>query len=105
MAPPAYQKDHRLIFVFGKDWPSAPPAIRFASRMHSVYTAEPGEGRLHTAEANGLLLRRLVEAAGGNVTCMWRQTGGCSSTGDREPEKDRLCTEDVAGQLALALCS
>ena len=26
---------------------------------------------------------------------MWRQTGNCNATGEREPERDRLCSESV----------
>ena len=31
----------------------------------------------------------------GPISCMWRQTGNCNATGEREPERDRLCSESV----------
>lgn len=32
----------------------------------------------------------------GRIACMWRQTANCNAThGEREPDRDRLCSENV----------
>jgi len=100
-APAAFKKHHRVVLVFGRDWPMALPSIRFVGKIKSAYTVDSGEREefaqdVHTSEAGGLLLRRLQEGAGGGVDCMWRQTGGCARDGsNREPEKDLLCSQTV----------
>eukprot|EP00913_Durusdinium_trenchii_P030473 g28544.t1 len=121
-APPAFRKHHRVVLVFPTSWPQSLPSIRFTgqlrsfgdySRKHqlvdaaqvnglnpkpvllSLYVKPPDEDKSdHVHEASSKLLARLQEAVG-PITCMWRQTGGCNATGDREPEKDRLCGENV----------
>eukprot|EP00930_Biecheleria_cincta_P057624 TRINITY_DN43525_c0_g1_i1.p1 TRINITY_DN43525_c0_g1~~TRINITY_DN43525_c0_g1_i1.p1 ORF type:complete len:669 (+),score=104.34 TRINITY_DN43525_c0_g1_i1:37-2043(+) len=99
-APAAFRKHHRVLLIFAKEWPLALPTIRFLGKIGSVYAVEtetePGSQDLHVAKASGLLLRRLQEAAGSAVSCMWRQTGGCVADGtQREPGLDKLCSESL----------
>ncbi|CAK9053403.1 unnamed protein product [Durusdinium trenchii] len=94
-APPAFRKHHRVVLVFPTSWPQSLPSIRFTGQLRSLYVKPPDEDKSdHVHEASSKLLARLQEAVG-PITCMWRQTGGCNATGDREPEKDRLCGENV----------
>lgn len=97
-APTAFRKHHRAILVFGKTWPQSLPSIRFVGQLKSLYVKPPDEDKSdHVREASSKLLARLQEAAsGGRIACMWRQTANCNAThGEREPDRDRLCSENV----------
>lgn len=96
-APPAFRKEHRVILVFSKSWPQSLPKIRFLGQLKSLYVKPSDEDKSdHVHEASSKLLGRLQEAASGSpIACMWRQTGNCNATGEREPERDRLCSESV----------
>ncbi|CAK0789305.1 unnamed protein product [Prorocentrum cordatum] len=85
-APPVYRKDHRVVLVFGPDWPTALPTIRFVGKLKSCYARESdregpvgttlasaAQGRLYDAVAMQVFVRTLsgataaLEAAPGDL--------------------------------------